>query len=121
MNTCDAGGFPPGEVSGPGTVFPLKIVKDSASCASGFCLEFEKETSATGYNIYEGTLGSWYSHGGAAGNVCDGTVTDLGANRMRVSLAPSGGDHYYVVTALNTFGEGTAGNPASDAQCSCPP
>jgi hypothetical protein len=84
-------------------------------------LYFEKEMSAEGYNLYEGSLGVWFSHGGAPGDVCDATVDDLGDGWMRHALASSAGDRYYLVTAFGGAGEGTAGNAPSDAQCSCPP
>jgi hypothetical protein len=120
MNPCVE--LPPGEVSPRGCTFPLKIVKDAATCpAAGVCLYFEKEPVARGYNLYEGTLGSWYSHDGAPGDDCDGAVVDLSTGEMRYSLSPSAGSHYYLVTAFNGGGEGTAGNPQRDTQLSCPP
>ena len=81
-----------------------------------------EELAADGYNLYEGDVGTWYSHGGLLGNVCGAAVADLGSGWMRHDLvASSAADLYYLVTAFNTAGEGTAGRPARDAQCTCPP
>jgi hypothetical protein len=120
MNPC----LPlPGEVSGPGSAHPLLLVKDraAAACPTGYCMYFEKEPVASGYNVYEGTVGAWYSHGGASGDACNPAVTDLVDGNIRYSLSPTPGDHYYLVTALNIMGEGTAGNGLEDVQRSCPP
>jgi len=110
----------PAEVSAPGSPRPLLFAKDAA-CASGYCLSFEKAAGAAGYNAYEGSLGTWFSHSDAEGNVCGAAATDLGNGRMRISLNPSGGNRYYLVTAFNAVAEGTAGGAGADAQRSCAP
>ncbi len=125
--TCDmtactgTAGTPPGEVSSSGTAFPLKITKDSSTCPSGFCIYFEENADATGYNIYEGTVGTWYSHDSAPGNICNAVITDLGSGQFRAELTPSSGNMYYLVTAFNGDGEGTAGSVERDMQNSCAP
>jgi hypothetical protein len=125
INNCVMNPCPhlPDEVSPPGSVYPLLLVKDraAATCPTGYCMYFEKEPVATGYNIYEGTLGAWYSHGGAPGDACNPAVADLADGYIRYSASPTAGDHYYIVTAFNGKGEGTAGSAPEDAQLSCPP
>ena len=59
------------------------------------------------YNIYEGMLGSWYSH---APLLCRVTGTADGAGNRFLDIAPSGtASHYYLVTASDACGEGSAG------------
>ena len=95
----------------PGT--PLKLVKSSnlirldwgASCSA----------SATDYGIYEGTMGSYYSH---AAKVCTtGGLTNQ-------SLTPGVGSTYYLVVPLTASYEGSYGKnsagielPAGAAAC----
>jgi hypothetical protein len=116
---CDiascASGIPP-EVSAGGGAHPLRVVKDP-SCASGLCLYFQR-VSGAGYNLYQGEIGAWYSHG--AGPVCGMVAEDLGNGTMRHDLAASNGDRYYLVTARGATQEGTAGSPGRDDQCTCP-
>ncbi|HNQ78812.1 MAG TPA: hypothetical protein PK747_01050 [Acidobacteriota bacterium] len=96
------------EVSPKAAVYPSRFSKDSGS-STGYYLYFQKIDGVTGYNIYEGTMGSWYSHSGQPGNVCAATVTDLGTGEMRAEIAPSAGDHYYLVTAYAGSYEGPSG------------
>jgi len=114
----------PDEVSASGSSFPLKIEKDSTmvACSTGYCLTFEKITTATGYNVYEGTLGNFYDHDSAGTNACDAAPSDLGDGTMRHDLSPTGSENrYYLVTAFNGNGEGTAGIAGRDAGLSCAP
>jgi hypothetical protein len=112
---------PPEEVSPPLSSLPLLIAKNPAQCPDGVCMYFSPEPVASGYNVYEGSLGSWYSHDGAPGNACDVAVSLIPEGWLQWSFAPSAGSSYYLATAFNAAGEGTAGNPAADAQSSCPP
>jgi len=119
MNLCSTA---PDEVSSPAAIYPLYVEKDSVNCpGTGYCLYFEKESVSSGYNLYEGTIGIWFSHDTAPGNVCDTVFSDLGTGEMRLELNPSGSDHYYLVTGFNSLGEGTAGSAARDTPLSCPP
>ncbi len=118
---CSSSGTAPGEVSAAISSYPVELVKDGITCPEGFCLYFEKNADADGYNIYEGSIGTWFSHDSAAGNICDSAITDLGSGQIRAGLTPSSGDRYYLVTAFNSSGEGTAGSLERDAQCSCAP
>jgi hypothetical protein len=63
----------------------------AASCADG----------ATDYGIYEGTLGSWYSHASI-------DCTDDGAD-LTEEITPAGVDTYYLLVAHNPFEEGSYG------------
>jgi hypothetical protein len=113
------------EVSPQGSPVPLRIVRNPAS-STGFYLYFEKIPSAAGYDIYKGTIGSWYGHGGAFWNVCNAAVADLGTGEMRAELNPSGGDHYYLVTAYGGGTEGPSGFDSSGVEIpqelnTCPP
>ncbi len=49
------------EVSSEASAIPLKVLKDTNS-TTRYYIYFEKVYSASGYNIYEGDIGTWYSH-----------------------------------------------------------
>lgn len=74
------------------TVVPGKLeLSWSASCSEG----------ATDYGIYEGAIGSWYSHVAIA-------CTDPGAD-LTESITPAAGNRYYLVVARNDGAEGSYG------------
>jgi hypothetical protein len=98
------------EVSGGAT--PLRLVKNGAQLRE----TFERKPGAALYNAYEGTVGTWYSHGGASGNVCGAAVTDLGDGTGRTDVTPSAGDRYYLVTAAAGGVEGPSGYDSGAAQ-----
>jgi hypothetical protein len=87
-------------------------------------LYFQRLDSVTGYNNYEGTIGTWYSHKDAPGNLCNANVTDLGNGEMLAEITPSAGDRYYLITAYRDLDEGPSGFdsdgieiPAKDSSC----
>ncbi len=113
------------EVSPQDAVFPARLVKEAAP-ATGCSLYFQKLDGAIGYNLYEGNVGGWYSHASASGNVCNLDAEDLGTGEMRAIVAPSAGNHYYLVTAFNAVAQGPSGFDSQGtqiptAQSSCPP
>ena len=57
---------------------------------------------ATTYNVYEGSIGSWYSHTGAACGITPSVIT----GRMGAAHSAAAGDVYFVVTASNACAEG---------------
>jgi hypothetical protein len=103
------------EVSPQGSPVPLQILRNPQS-STGFYLYFEKIPSASGYNIYEGNIGLWYSHANAPGNDCTAIVSDLGTGEMRSELLPSSGDHYFLVTAHGGGAEGPSGFSSSSVE-----
>ena len=112
------------EVSPHGSPVPARLVHEGGS----YYLHFEKISSATGYNIYQGTIGSYYSHGSTPGSgfICDATATDLGTGEMRAAILPSDAGRYYLVTAFGSGVEGVSGYASSGAeipasQSTCPP
>lgn len=99
-----------GEVAGvatggnPGRVPPTILVNKaganvtvswSASCSAG----------ADDYAIYEGTIGTWYSH---TSKVC----TDAGHD-LTETFAPGAGSDYYLVVPKDSFEEGSYGRASS--------
>ena len=72
-----------------------------------------------GVNFYEGTFGSWYSHGGSPGNECGleecfapgdpGCYDDLGTGELRMVLSPEMGDRYFLVSPYAGNDEGPSG------------
>jgi len=113
------------EVSPQQAAYPARVVKDSAS-PTGFYAYFQKIEGALGFNVYEGTIGVWYSHASAAGNACNPSTTDLGTGEMRAEITPTLGDHYYLVTAFDATVEGPSGFGSSGgeipaAQSTCGP
>jgi len=100
------------EVSPALAPFPARLTKDGPGCD----LNFQKISGATGYALYEGNIGNYYSHGSAPGNVCSLSPTDLGTGEMRTTFAPSEGNHYYLITAFNAANEGPSGYDSNGAQ-----
>ncbi len=96
------------EVSPAGAIFPLRIMKDPASF-TGYYLYFQRLDTLDGYNLYRGTLGTWYSHGGMGSAGCEFPAMDLGTGEMRAEVSPSGGNDYYLVTAFGGGVEGPSG------------
>ena len=95
---------PPGAVSLPGSFHPVGVAPNG----TGLRLTWEDQgPTVPGYNVYEGTLGVWYSH---APILCHVTGTPDGAGNRVLDIAPAGaGNHYYLVTASDVCGEGSAG------------
>ncbi len=95
---------PPGTVSLPGSFHPVGVTRSG----SGLRLTWEDQgPTVPAYNIYEGTLGSWYSH---APLLCRVAGTADGAGNRFLDLTPTGtASHYYLVTASDACGEGSAG------------
>lgn len=95
---------PPGEVSLPGSYHPAGV----ALSGPGLRLTWEDlGPTVPAYNIYEGTIGAWYSH---APLVCGVTGVADGAGNRFLDITPTGsGNHYYLVTASDSCGEGSAG------------
>jgi len=70
------------------------------------------------YNIYEGTIGDWYSH---APLLCRVTGTPDGVDNRFLDVAPTGAaSHYYLVTASDACGEGSPGRAGSDLRLPMP-
>lgn len=114
-----AGAAPPREVSSAASVTPLLV----ARAAGELLLSFESIAEATGYSVYAGTIGAWYSHGGSAGNACDVATRAAGTRTIVQRPVPSG-SLYLLVTAFNGAGESETGMrsdgsriPLSEATC----
>jgi hypothetical protein len=95
---------PPEEVSRPGSYRPVTVTQGGA----GLRLTWEDEgTTVPSYNLYEGTLGTYPSHRPL---LCHVSGTADGAGSRFLDVIPSdGGNHYYLVTASDRCGEGSAG------------
>jgi hypothetical protein len=108
----------PPEVSGPVSGTPLLV---SPLAGGNLRLSFQDLAGAVGgYNIYDGTIGSWYSHAPAQ---CGASTSPISARR-ELDLTPAGGNTYYLVTAFDVCVEGTAGSnsagtplPAANLTC----
>jgi hypothetical protein len=112
------------EVSPPGSLNQLRIEKFSSS-ATGYYLFFGKTVNARGYNLYEGDIGNYYNHGSTP-NFCNFSFqTTVTPSKLRHELAPSTGNHYYLVTAYSANQESSPGNgtygPRPISQSTCPP
>jgi len=95
---------PPGTVSLPGSFHPVEVTQ----IGPGLRLTWEDQgPTVPAYNIYEGTLGTWYSH---APLLCKVTGAADGAGNRFLDITPTGtANHYYLVTASDACGEGSAG------------
>jgi hypothetical protein len=74
------------------------VVSWAQSCADG----------AEDYGIYEGTIGTWYSH-----TMKD--CSDAGGDRTE-PITPGAGNRYYLVVARNALVEGSYGQATSGAE-----
>ncbi len=96
---------PPEIVSPPGAYHPVTVAP-----AAGGTLRLTWEDqgpTVPSYDIYEGTLGSFYSHAPLLCHV-KGTLDGTGARVL--DITPTGlGSHYYLVSASDACGEGSAG------------
>jgi hypothetical protein len=79
---------------------PLRVVKAAAAGDLTLTWDTSCSASATDYAIYEGTIGTWYSHSGLACST---------ANALTFTVTPAAGSHYYVVVPLTTTDEGSYG------------
>ena len=110
---------PPAEVSPPSSA-PLVVDK-----AGGGALKISFQDlggQVGGYNVYEGALGSWYSH---ASKACQQTP-QLVAGRREVQLTAAPGSTYYLVTSYDLCqesisGRDSAGTPQPSVNLSCAP
>jgi hypothetical protein len=95
---------PPETVSPPSSFHPVTVTPNG----SALRLTWEDQgPTVPAYNIYEGTLGSYYSH---AILRCGVTGTADGAGSRSLDITPSGtGNHYYLVTSSDSCGEGSPG------------
>ena len=106
---------PNSEVSPLGSMFPLRITKDPAS-PTGYYLHYQRIDTVDGFNVYEGQVGMYYSHGGQPGNFCSAPFEDLGTGEIRVAVDPSDGNSYFLVTAFYGADEGPSGYDSSNGQ-----
>ena len=108
----------PGEVSGSGSPTPLLVEKNRSTTT----ISFEDRGSTSTYSVYQGTIGSWYSH---TGLVCSQSPPPAGGSR-RIDVTPESGDRYFLVTAATLCGEGTSGYSSAGVERTpalndCPP
>ena len=117
---CSPGAAPVVEVSSIGSGVPLLVTNAGGG---QLVLSYEDVPGAGGYNVYEGTLGSWYSHAGSAGNLCGAASTPI-AGRRETVVTPIADDVYFLVTAY-TWAEGPSGfgtsGEISPAASTCAP
>jgi hypothetical protein len=99
---------PVSELSGEGATHQLLVAKSG----SDLVFSFEDIGAEAGsYNLYEGDVGSWYSHSGA---LCNQTPVQTG-DALELVYAAGPGDHYFLVTASDCT-EGTAGEDSSGTE-----
>lgn len=101
---CSSGAASVSEVSSVASGVPL-LVRNIGG--NELVLSYQDIPGAGGYNLYEGAIGTWYSHAGFSGNVC-GAASTLSAGRRESTVAPIDGNRYFLVTAYTTA-EGPSG------------
>ena len=99
--SCSPGTATVNEVSSVGSGLPLLVQRNGADVT----LSYEDVAGAGGYNIYDGLLGSWYSHG--SGAFC-ATASTSSSGRRQSTIHPKSGNRYFLVTAY-TSAEGPSG------------
>src|SRR6185369_813760 len=90
---------------------PLRVTKKPGGWI-GLSWE-DTATSGASANIYEGALGSWYSHTPVACHLAPPAVF-CGSGRCAVDLVPGAGSRYFLITASGPDVEGPAGGPGWD-------
>ena len=98
-----AGGPPPGEVSPATSPTPLLVDK-----IGGLHVTWGAEPSAETYRIWRGDLGVWDAARCAPG-LAGGCVTAPTLQWLELVPADSGGDWFFLVSALNAAGAGPLG------------
>ena len=115
----------PAANAGPGRV-PVTMTVRKAAPVGNIVIDWSASCSATAdnYGIYEGTIGSWYSH-----TLID--CNDVGAD-LTEQITPIAGSSYYLVVPHNAQAEGSYGScsmgvcfagderPVGAAQCVTP-
>ncbi len=94
----------------PPGVSPATITVDKSASAGRLWIRWQPSCSwgATDYGIYEGRIGSWYSHRSI-------DCSDDGAD-FEEEIAPADGDRYYLVVPRNGDGEGSYGQDSGGAE-----
>jgi hypothetical protein len=107
----------PVEVSSAASGVPLVLSKAGGDVMLSF-----QDLAGTvgGYNVYEGAIGSWYSH---AGKACAQSGA-AAAGRRSITITPSAGSRYFLVTSfdlcqesISGTGVGGAAQPAANLDC----
>jgi hypothetical protein len=103
-------------LANPGVVAAtLEVGKTGQLDTSPIVLSWSPSCSPDGaadYGIYEGAIGTWYSHTSAGIDDCN----DAGSN-LTETVTPSPGDRYYLVVPHNGFAEGSYGTCSPSAGC----
>jgi hypothetical protein len=99
--SCSTGSPAVDEVSSVASGLPLLISRSGTSVV----LSYQDVSGAGGYNVYDGLLGSWYSHGNAAFCAAASAYT---SGRRETTILPKSGSRYFLVTAFTTA-EGPSG------------
>lgn len=102
-SVCSPGAISVPEVSSLASGLPLLVSLTGADLT----LSYQEIAGAGGYNVYEGAIGTWYSHAVSTTNRCGAAAAPAAARRQTV-LTPDTGNRYYLVTAY-TAGEGPSG------------
>jgi hypothetical protein len=67
-------------------------------------------TADTDYEVYEGDIGTWYSHVQTTPSLCST------AGAVTATFAPGGGSHYYLVVPTDGVTEGSYGVDSSSTE-----
>ena len=108
-------GSPGAATDGAASSVPLTMAKvDSGGASVTVSWGSSCSSEATGYGLYEGTLGTWYNH---AATACMGSTNSA-------TLSPSSGNRYYLVVPNNgdyegSYGKDSSGNEIPPGSSSC--
>ena len=118
-SACSTGSAAAPEVSSTASGQPMTLRKTGADIV----LRYQEIAGTGGYNVYQGALGSWYSHSGSPQNICGASAVPV-TGRRETTLTPAAGNRYYLVTTY-TSAEGPSGfatgGPIPPAASTCPP
>ena len=97
-----------GEVSGKDSGHPLRLVK-RVNGNLDFIFE-DLGSAANSYNVYQGVLGTWYSHvSGQCHNTATAANTPAPGDRTWSNYATGSTAAYFLISASNASSEGVLG------------
>ncbi|UCF66932.1 MAG: type II secretion system protein [Acidobacteriota bacterium] len=97
-------------LAAPGAIPPTMTVAMSMITAGDLTISWQASCSVGGedYGVYEGSIGTWYSH-----TTID--CADAGGDRTE-EITPGTSDHYYLVVPMNPNDEGSYGTDSAAAE-----
>lgn len=115
-NQCTISAPTSAELSSSNSGVPLKVTKNGDGSLN---IDFQEDTGSSGYNLYVGTIGTFYSHGSNPNNLCSAPTSNPSIGIRRIVYPAGASSGYFLVTAKNFCGESAAGYASDGTQVDC--